>query len=381
MSIKYVFPILLSVCSLVACGRSPAPAPETKSAMAPSAMRVAPPLGPAPLRPASSSGGTCVDPVLIQAFAELTSCNFKAGVIDYQCAAWKKVHQLISLRERENKALVQLSLVGLLGDSDERVRLTAAKCLSSYALQRSVSQRLIAAYKREKNAYVRSWIIHSLHSPRPEAIGLVLSALNTDTDAVVRARAAHRLSIGQFARNPAVAKALLKALRSDKSVEVRKRAAESLGSIRKDKATEKQLIQCLRDPQIGPHCAIGLSRMRSAAGYDAVLVILREGLKKRAVRPLYVWTIMNFVRLPFFRATPVRVLLQRIAGSVKMTPGARHYAVKSLSQLGASVANQKAAVVQFLKGLSGDKVLRVSVNPALSKLQRPAPRRPMAPGR
>ena len=40
--------------------------------------------------------------------------------------------------------------------------LTILESLSSYALQRSVSRRLIAAYQREKNAYVRSWIVHSL---------------------------------------------------------------------------------------------------------------------------------------------------------------------------------------------------------------------------
>ena len=77
----------------------------------------------------------------------------------------------------------------------------------------------------------------------------------------------------------------------------------------------------------------------------------------------------------------MRLLLQRIAGDPKMISGARHYAVKSLGQLGATVANQKAAVLQFLKGLAGEEVLGVSVKPALGKLQRPARRPPGRPGR
>lgn len=371
MSFRRVFPVLLSALLVICCGREPSRGPDTSSAAAPLGMRVAPPMATSPTRPQVARGG-CVDTVLIRAFAELTSCNFKGGVIDYQCAAWKRVHKLIGERELENKALVQLSLVQLLDDSDERVRLVAAKSLSGYALQRSVSQRLITAYGREKRAVVRVWIVHSLHSPRPAATKLVLKALAADTDPMVRARAAQRLNIAHFARNPAVAKGLVKAIKTDKSVDVRKRAAESLGTLRQDKATEKLLIDCLKDPQIGPHCAIGLGRMRSARGYDAVLGILTDGLKKRVVHPLYVWTIMDFMGRPFFRATTVRILLQRIAQSLKMPSGARHYAVKSLGRLGRTVANQKVAVLRFLKGLAGDKKLGISVRPTLKQLQRPA---------
>jgi hypothetical protein len=335
----------------------------------------------APVRLSPVAQGTCVDAVLIRAFAELTSCNFKGGVIDYQCAAWKRVHKLIGERERESKALVQLSLVQLLNDSDERVRLVAAKSLSSYALQRSVSRHLITAYGREKNGFVRAWIVHSLHSPSPGATKLVLKALAEDADPVVRARAAQRLNIAHYASNPAISEALIKAMRADKSVDVRKRAAESLGTLRRDKATEKLLIECLKDPKIGPHCAIGLGRMRSRAGYDAVLGILTDGLKKRVVHPLYVWTIMDFMGRPFFRATAVRILLQRIAKNPKMPSGARHYAIKSLGRLGRTVANQKAVVLQFLRGLAGDKVLGISVKPTMEQLQRPAARRAGRPGK
>jgi len=372
MSFRSVFPVVLSVWLVVGCGREPSRGPDTSPATAPSGMRVASPMATSPARPAHKARGGCVDTVLIRAFADLTSCNFKGGVIDYQCAAWKRVHRLIGEREAENKALVQLSLVQLLDDSDERVRLVAAKSLSGYALQRSVSQRLIAAYGREKRAVVRAWIVHSLHSPRPEATKLVLKALATDVDPVVRARAAQRLNVAHYSRNPAVTKALVKAIKTDKSVDVRKRAAESLGTIRHDKATENLLIDCLKDPKIGPHCAIGLGRMRSQRGYDAVLGILTEGLSKRVVHPLYVWTIMDFIGRPFFRAVAVRILLQRIARSPKMPSGARHYAVKSLGRLGRTAANQKAAVVQFLKGLTGDKKLGISVVPTLKQLQRPA---------
>jgi HEAT repeats len=376
MIFKRVFAMHLVVWLVIGCGRESSGRPENTPT--PSGMKTAPPETPAQAptsahpAPASPGGGGCVDTVLIRAFAQLTSCNFKGGVIDFQCAAWKRVHKLIGERERLNKALVQLSLMRLLGDSDERVRLVAAKSLSSYAAQQSVSQRLINAYGREKNGFVRAWIVHSLHSPRPEAMGLVLKALATDTDAIVRARAAQRLNIAHPARNPAVARGLVKAIRTDKSVDVRKRAAESLGSLRPDQATENLLIECLKDPKIGPHCAIGLGRMRSQKGYESILTILRDSLKKEAVHPLYVWTIIDFVDRPYFRATVVRILLQRIVKSIKMPKGARHYAVKSLGRLGRAVANQKAAVLQFLKGLAGDKTLRLSVNLTLKRLGRSA---------
>jgi len=319
--------------------------------------------------------------VLIRAYADLTSCNFKGGVIDYQCAAWKRVERLTVAREQENKALVQLSLVQLLDHPDERVRLVAAKSLASYALQRSVSQQLISAYGREKRAVVRAWIVHSLHSPRPEATKVVIQALVGDPDPVVRARAAQRLHVAHYASNPAVAQALVKALQTDKNVVVRKRAAESLGSLRQDKVTEKLLLDCLRDPEIGPHCAIGLGRMRSKLGYTAVLSMLTKGLKKRVIHPLYVWTIMDFMGRPFFQATAVRMLLQRIVQNPKMPAGARHYAVKSLGRLGKTVADQKVPVLQFLRGLMGDKKLRVSVNPTLKQLQQPPPGPGGRPGR
>ncbi len=374
MIIRRVLLVLLSAWLVFGCGRESSPGSDNPPTQTPSAMKVAPSgtQAPAAARPTPAPQGGCVDTVLIRAFAQLTSCNFKGGVIDYQCAAWKRVHKLIGERERVNKALVQLSLVKLLGNSDERVRLVAAKSLSGYALQQSVSQQLISAYGREKTGFVRAWIVHSLHSPRPEAIGLVVKALTSDSDAIVRARAAQRLNIAHYARIPTVTKALIKAIRTDKSVDVRKRAAESLGSLRNDKATEKLLIECLKDPKIGPHCAIGLGRMRSKRGYEAIWAILTDGLKKRVVHPLYVWTIMDFMARPFFRATAVRTLLQRIAKNVKMPSGARHYAIKSLGRLGRTVANQRGAVVQFLKGLTGDKVLKISVNPTLKQLQRPA---------
>lgn len=383
MSFRRVFPVLLSMWLVISCGRESSRGPETSGAEAPSGMRVASSKGqtPATARPSPAARSGCVDAVLTRAFAELTSCNFKGGVIDYQCAAWKRVHKIIGERERVNKALVQLSLVLLLDDSDERVRLVAAKSLSSYALQSSVSQRLVTAYGREKIAFVRAWIVHSLHSPRPEATQLVLKALATDRDPIVRARAAQRLNVAHYASNPAVAKALIKALRTDKSTDVRKRAAESLGTLHRDQATEKLLIECLKDPKIGPHCAIGLGRMRSERGYTAVWTILTDGLKKRVVHPLYVWTIMDFMGRPFFRATAVRILLQRIASNSKMPSGARHYAVKSLGRLGRTLAKQKAAVLKFLKGLAGDKVVRISVNPTLKQLQRPTAGRGSGRGR
>ncbi len=374
MIFRRVFQVLMSLWLLVGCGRESTPEADNSATKTPLAMKVVPSVAQAPAVARRPPGPqkTCVDTVLIRAFSELTSCNFKGGIIDYQCAAWKQVHKLVGERERVNKALVQLSLVELLGDSDERVRLVAAKSLSSYALQQSVTQRLVNAYGVEKTAFVRAWIVHSLHSPRPEAVRLVLKALATDSDAIVRARAAQRLNIAHYARNPTVAKALVKAIRTDKSVDVRKRAAESLGSLRNDPATEKLLIECLKDPKIGPHCAIGLGRMRSKRGYDAIWGILNEGLKKRVVHPLYVWTIMDFMARPFFRATAVRILLQRIAKNAKMPSGARHYAIKSLGRLARTVANQKGAVLQFLKGLTGDKVLKISVSPTVKQLQRPA---------
>ncbi len=368
--------VLLAVWLVVGCGRESSGGAGNSLTETPPATKMASPGTQAPNldhpSPATSGSRGCVDAVLMRAFAELTSCNFKGGVIDYQCDAWKRVHKLIGERVRVNKALVQLSLVQLLSDSDERVRLVAAKSLSGYALQQSVSQRLINAYRREKTAFVRAWIVHSLHSSRPEAMKLVLKALASDGNSIVRARAAQRLNIAHHARSRAVAKGLVKALRTDKSVDVRKRAAESLGSLRPNQDTENLLIDCLRDPKIGPHCAIGLGRMRSKRGYDAIWGILNESLKKWVVHPLYVWTIMDFMGRPFFRAPAVRRLLQRIAKSVKMPSGARHYAVKSLGRLGRTMANQRAAVLQFLKGLVGDKVLRISVKPTLKQLGRTA---------
>ena len=379
MSFRRGFLVLFSAWLVVGCGQQPTGGADPSPAVSPAGMGVAQPMAAAPARPASAARGGCVDAVLIRAFGDLTSCNFKDGVIDYQCVAWKRLEKLTVKRERENKALVQLSLVQLLDHSDERVRLVAAKSLSGYALQHSVSQRLIAAYASEKRAVVRAWIVHSLHSPRPEATKVVVRALVADADAIVRARAAQRLNITHYARNPAVAKALINAIQTDKSKTVRKRAAESLGALRRDKTAEKLLIDCLKDADIGPHCAIGLGRMRSEKGYAAVWAILNEGLKKRVIHPLYVWTIMDFMARPFFKATAVRILLQRIVRNPKMPSGARHYAVKSLGRLGKTMAKQKAAVVQFLRGLTGDKKLmkqlRVSVNPTLKQLQRPVPLR------
>jgi hypothetical protein len=84
---------------------------------------------------------------------------------------------------------------------------------------------------------------------------------------------------------------------------------------------------------------------------------------------------------PFFGATAVRILMQQIARNLKMPAGARHYAVKSLGRLALAVANQKVAVVQFLQGLKGDKVLGISVKPTLSQLRNPGPGRRKSPGK
>jgi len=365
------FVLVLAVLQMVSCGRGPRDQnPGASSGMAQGMS--SPGMGPmgtmAP-GPAALPRAECRDPVLIRTFGELTSCNFKGGVIDYQCVAWKHVHKQIGEREQDDKALVQLTLLELLGHADERVRLVAAKSLSNYALQRSVVRRLVKAFGQEKSAFVRAWIVHSLHSPLPEATRAVLLALSKDPEAVVRARAAQRLNITHYSKNAAVQKALEVALKSDKAVDVRKRAAESIGTLRRDKGTEALLIGCLNDAKIGPHCAIGLGRMRSRKGYDAVLKILRTGQKKSTVHPLYVWTIMDFIGQKFFRATEVRLLLQALASNKKMPSGARHYAIKSLGRMGRAIAGQKAAVIRYLQAVVADKVLGVSAKPSLAQLK------------
>ncbi|MFH2006681.1 MAG: HEAT repeat domain-containing protein [bacterium] len=369
------FVLVFAVLSTMTCGRGQQDqGPGPSSGMAPvMSAPGADPMDVTPPRPATPSARAgCRDPVLIETFGKLTSCNFKGGVIDYQCAAWMSVHKQIGERERDDKALVQLTLLELLGHADERVRLVAAKSLSNYALQRSVLRRLTQAYSQEQSAYVRAWIVHSLHSPLPEATKAVLLALTQDPSATVRARAAQRLNIKHYSKNADVAKALMEALKSDKNVDVRKRAAESIGTLRQDKETEAVLIGCLTDSKIGPHCGIGLGRMRSQKGYDAVMKILKAGQQKNAVHPLYVWTIMDFIGQPFFRATEVRLLLQAVASNKKMPSGARHYAIKSLGRLGRSIPGLKNAVVTYLQGVAADKVLGVSAKPSLAQLRQQA---------
>ena len=311
----------------------------------------------------------CMDPVLLKLFGELTSCNFKNGVIDYQCSAWKEVHKKIRARERQNQALVQLSLMKLLSNQDDRVRLVAAKSLASYAQQLSVVKHLVDRFKIEKSAFVRLWIIHSLHNPSPKVVQTVLAALQSDPSPKVRARAAQRLSGARYGKNPQVAGALTKALKSDKDPEVRKRAVESLGNLSRDPKTEQLLVSLLSDPKIGPHSAIGLGRMGSKAGYEALLKILTVGRAQHRVHPLFVWSLMDFVGRPFFRAAAARSLLVAIAKDEKMPAGARHYAVKSLGRLARRMAGVRKTVMADLKALSVDKKLTISVEPTLKQVQ------------
>lgn len=314
--------------------------------------------------------GACHDPELARAFEALASCDYRAGVIDLQCPAWKNLHTVVADREMESQALVQLTLMRLLDHSEERVRLAATRSLSTYARQRSVILRLGEAFDREESPEVRAWITFNFHGAAPEARNLVLRALSSDASPAVRAKAAQRLNLAHFVREPQVRRALLEALQKDTSDEVRKRAAESLGHAAGDEEVEKALLGCLPDPGLGPHCGIGLGRLGTEAGYQALLAMVRQGAANHAVHPLSFFSLVDFAQRPFFSAAAVRPLLFAAARNEKMPTGARHYAVKALGRLGREVPGEKARVLGFLRPLAADPQLGVSVRAEIEQLQK-----------
>lgn len=364
--------VTILVCSLIiGCQAERAPAPGArKGTPPPSPTRDATLARPTPPRPAAEPASPCRDPELERAFEALTSCDYKAGILDYQCPAFKTLNQVIGARELESQALVQLTLLGLLDHAEERVRLVAAKSLSSYARQKSVIRRLEQAFGKEKSPEVRSWIIYNLHSASPEARALVLRALTKDPSPEVRSKAAQRLNLAHFVKEPEVREALFKALKDETAPEVRKRAAESLGHAAGDPAAEKALLGCLADPGIGPHCGIGLGRLGTQAGYAAVLALVSDGAKKHAVHPLYLWSLVDFAARPFFAVATVRTLLMTVAKDERMGTGSRHYAVKALGRLGRDLPAERQAVLGQLRALAADKILGVSARPEVEQLLR-----------
>jgi sulfur relay (sulfurtransferase) DsrC/TusE family protein len=196
----------------------------------------------------------------------------------------------------------------------------------------------------------------------------VLKALTSDPSDVVRSRAAQRLSSPHYAKNPQVAETLLKALKQDKSVEVRRRAAEAIGAMPMVATTEETLLGCLADKDIGPHCALGLGRMGSPKGYAAVRDLLQKSDTSTTLSPLFVWAVTDFQPRPFFEMEVISGILRRLVKAEKAQAGTRHYAVKSLVKLAQAAPDRKAATVAFLKPLEKDPLLTHSVKPALEQL-------------
>lgn len=310
----------------------------------------------------------CRDPQVEKAFEALASCDYKDGVIDFQCPAWKQLTQVLGERELESQALVQLTLLSLLDHGEERVRLAVAKSLASYSRQKSVIRRLGEVFGREPSAEVRAWIIFSLHGSSSEAKTLVLGALVKDPSPLVRAKAAQRLNLAHFGADKEVREALLGALRKDRSEEVRKRAAESLGQATGDAETEKVLMGCLTDPVLGPHCGIGLARLGTASGYAAILEQVKKGLADRSVHPLHLLSLADMAGKPFFSAAVVRPLFGSVARDPRMALGLRHYATRALSRLAREGAAERAAVLVILQGLAKDPTLGPYVRSEIEQL-------------
>ena len=365
----------------LSCGcREDAPGPARGSTAEPSALppkgegkTAARPAPPAPQGPRGDLGDGCSDLEVVRAFEALVSCDYKAGIIDFQCPALKGLHTALGERELESQALVQLTLLRLLGHSDERVRLTVAKSLASYSRQRSVVRSLGQVFRREPSPEVRAWIVYSLHSASLEAKGIVLDALSKDPSESVRAKAAQRLNLAQFGREKDVREALLRALREDRSEEVRKRAAESLGQATGDVEAEKVLLGCLGDPALGPHCGMGLARLGAQAGYAAILDLVAKGTAKRVVHPLHLLSLADFAGRPFFSATTVRPLLITVAKDERMALGARHYATRALGRLGLEGGGERAAVLAVLRALALDKLLGSYARSELEQLEKARP--------
>lgn len=313
---------------------------------------------------------SCRDPRLEKAFEALSACNFRRGILDYQCPEWKALHQILSEQEQENRARVQLTLLALLRHKDERVRLSAARSLSGYARQRSVERSLVARFSIEHSAPVRAWILFALQGHTPASRRLLERALRKDHDAMVRSRAAQRAGGALFAADRAVRASLLAALAKDPSIEVRRRAAESLGQARGAPEVEKALLACLPDKQLGPHCALGLSRLGSVAGYRAVLARLRAGLSQHALPPLFLLSLGKFALLPAFEGPAVLTLLQRFARDPRMMTAVRQYAVKAVGQIASSRRSVRARAVQLLTTLSRDKVLGAWARMSLELLRK-----------
>ncbi len=232
-----------------------------------------------------------------------------------------------------------------------------AKSLSSYARQHSVVRRLGEVLNKEQSPEVRAWIVFSLHGGSPEAKVLVLGALKGDASDLVRAKAAQRLNLAHFGRDKDVREALLHALRKDPSEEVRKRSAESLGQTVGDAETEKELLACLGNPSLGPHCGMGLARLGAAGGYAAILDLVRKGAADRSVHPLHLLNLSDFAHRPFFSAAAVRPLFTAVARNERMALGARHYATRALGRLARDVPGERAAVQAALRALAQDKIL------------------------
>lgn len=372
--------LFLMVFLLVGCqaeapesGRGSAGKPGAASSGSPGPGNVAPraqPPSPPLARPEVAS---CHDPVLERAFEALSSCDYKAGVIDFQCPAWKALQTVLAERELENQALVQLTLLRLLDHAEERVRLAVAKSLSAYSRQRSVVRRLGEVFRKEQSPEVRAWIVFSLHSSSPEAKALVLGALKGDASALVRAKAAQRLNLAHFGRDKDVREALLEALRQDRAEEVRKRSAESLGQASGDVEAEKVLLGCLSDPALGPHCGMGLARLGTPGGYGAILDLVKKGTADRTVHPLHLLNLADFVRRPFFSAAVVRPLFLAVARDQRMALGARHYATRALGRLGRDLMSERAAVLGALRALAQDKILGSYARSELEQLEQPGP--------
>jgi hypothetical protein len=315
------------------------------------------------------AGCVCRSERLVKAFEALSACNFRRGLLDYQCAAWKALGQELSRQEQENRARVQVTLLELMDHADDRVRLAVARSLASYARQRAVERRLALRFRKEPSGPVRAWILFALQGQLPTARALLAQALRGDPVERVRARAAQRAGTATFIADPGVRTALLDALVKDKAAVVRRRAAESLGHARGAPEVEKALLACLPDEVVGPHCALGLARLGSAKGLAAVLRLLRAGLSRHAVAPLYLLAVGQFP-VDGARAARLVGLLQQVARDPRMRRAARQYALGALGHLGARVRAVQPQVVQILSAASRDGVLGRSARIALESLKK-----------
>lgn len=307
---------LLSLLALIAgCSGSKSPASDAKRT----------------LEPERRFGN---DPELVADFANLKTCVYRDGRLDYSCDNLQTLKRRLRVKTRkpDRRAKVVVTLANLLESRRELTRLVAADSLFPHHRQPKIVAALREALQVEQVPTVKATMLRqACWGPSDWSRTAALKLLAPDEPPPVQVEAA--VCLGRQQKGEVVVRALVASLDGARPPAVRGQACAALGALGAVEATAAMAAR-LDDAADSTHCVPALAQLGTREAHDTLIKAARAALAAGKLLPQYPAALAAAAARPFFERDTVAQLLAEAASGTELPLVTRLRAVRELADLG-----------------------------------------------